>query len=65
MQKASEAGSKVKLRNDGDSGFAVSVGDRIAQAMIIPYPKVSFEEVLSETLTKTSRGAGGFGSTGA
>jgi dUTP pyrophosphatase len=55
---------KVKLRNDGDCKFNVSTGDRIAQAMILPYPKVSFEEVPSETLTKTARGDGGFGSTG-
>lgn len=38
------------------------VGDRIAQIMIIPYPRVQFEEV--EELSKTERGEGGFGSTG-
>lgn len=38
------------------------VGDRIAQAMIIPVPKVSFE--WAEELTQTERGANGFGSTG-
>lgn len=37
-------------------------GDRIAQAMIIPVPMVSFEWV--EELTATSRGTNGFGSTG-
>lgn len=39
-----------------------SVGDRIAQAMIIPYPRIEFQEV--DELTETKRGAGGFGSTG-
>lgn len=38
------------------------VGDRIGQLMIIPYPKVIFEEV--EELPKTNRGDGGFGSSG-
>ena len=37
-------------------------GDRIGQLMIIPYPKVQFEEV--EELSNSSRGEGGFGSTG-
>lgn len=38
-------------------------GDRIAQAMLVPYPRVSFIE--TDGLTETDRGAGGFGSTGA
>ena len=38
------------------------VGDRIAQAMIIPVERVSFE--LADELTDTERGSGGFGSTG-
>jgi dUTP pyrophosphatase len=38
------------------------VGDRIAQIMIIPYPKVVFSEV--NDLSSTDRGEGGFGSTG-
>lgn len=39
------------------------VGDRVGQIMIMPFPKVQFEE--SEELTETERGLGGFGSTGA
>lgn len=39
-----------------------SVGDRIGQIIIIPYPQIEFEEV--EELTKTERGNGGYGSTG-
>lgn len=38
------------------------VGDRIGQIVILPYPKIEFEEV--EELTITERGAGGYGSTG-
>lgn len=38
------------------------VGERIAQLVIMPYPKVEFEEV--EELSKTERGEGGHGSSG-
>ena len=38
------------------------IGDRIGQIIIMPYPKVEFEEV--EELSETERGTGGFGSTG-
>lgn len=38
------------------------VGDRICQIMILPYPKVTFNEV--DELSNTDRGEGGFGSTG-
>ena len=37
------------------------IGDRIAQLVILPYPKVSFVEV--DDLSETERGTGGFGST--
>ena len=40
----------------------VKKGDRIAQGIIVPIPKVEFEEV--EELSTTERGEGGFGSTG-
>jgi dUTP pyrophosphatase len=36
--------------------------ERIAQAVVLPLPRVFFEE--SVELEKTERGAGGFGSTG-
>lgn len=36
-------------------------GDRIAQACLVPVPRVEFE--VAEQLTLTERGAGGFGST--
>lgn len=38
-------------------------GDRVAQAMVIPVPRVTFHVV--EQLSLTERGAAGFGSTGA
>ena len=39
-----------------------AVGERIAQAMIIPVEQVIFDEV--DELSDTQRGSGGFGSTG-
>ena len=39
-----------------------NVGDRIGQLIIMPYPKVTLEEV--DELQSTDRGDGGFGSTG-
>ena len=38
------------------------LGDRIGQLIILPYPKIQFEEV--SELSETDRGAGGYGSTG-
>jgi dUTP pyrophosphatase len=38
-----------------------AVGDRVAQLLILPCPAVQFEKV--DELTKTQRGAGGFGHT--
>lgn len=38
------------------------VGDRIGQIIIMPYPAIEFKEV--ETLNKSDRGDGGYGSTG-
>ena len=38
------------------------VGDRVGQLIIIPYPKVEFEEV--EKLSDSDRGTNGYGSTG-
>ena len=38
------------------------LGERFAQLIIIPYPKIEFEDV--EELSETNRGSGGYGSTG-
>lgn len=56
---------KIKLTCDDRyvPTLGVQHGDRVAQAMLVPYPQVSFIE--TETLTATERGVGGFGSTGA
>lgn len=37
-------------------------GERVAQVIIIPYPKIEFTEV--DELSETERGTGGFGSSG-
>ena len=53
---------KVILANLGNEPFEVRRGERIAQLVPAPVLKASFRDV--ETLIETSRGAGGFGSTG-
>jgi dUTP pyrophosphatase len=40
----------------------IKPGDRIAQACLVPCPRVECEVV--DQLSETERGAGGFGSTG-
>jgi dUTP pyrophosphatase len=49
-----------KTRGFGSIDY--SIGDKIAQIIIIPYPPIEFQEV--EELNNTERGEGGFGSTG-
>lgn len=53
---------KVALLNHSDIPQTVSPGERIAQLVITPY--ITAEFVLSEELSQTARGGGGFGSTG-
>ena len=53
---------KVILANLGSEPFEVRRGARIAQLVPAPVLQSAFREV--ETLGETSRGAGGFGSTG-
>ena len=52
----------VALYNQSGEKRSVLHGERVAQLVIAPFLKVSFEE--SEELADTVRGAGGFGSTG-
>lgn len=52
----------LALNNSLDVPWPLGVGDRIAQLVVIPHLPTQYEEV--ETLDKTVRGAGGFGSTG-
>ena len=52
----------VALHNDTDNEQTINPGDRIAQMVLMPYIQMMFKEV--ESLDKTERGEGGFGSTG-
>jgi dUTP pyrophosphatase len=52
----------VILVNLGQAPVAVARGDRIAQLVVAPVARVSWNE--GDTLAETERGAGGFGSTG-
>ena len=53
---------KIILINLGKKLFVVKSGDRIAQMILCPVAKGKFKEV--RKLPKTTRGKGGFGSTG-
>lgn len=53
----------VALHNHGEVPQAIEPGDRIAQLVIAPVVQATFE--WTEDLDDTTRGAGGFGSTGA
>jgi dUTP pyrophosphatase len=53
---------RVGLVNLSDTKFTINPGERIAQLVISPVLPLEPEEV--KELTPTSRGAGGFGSTG-
>ena len=53
---------KVILINHGSEVFEIRRGDRIAQMVVAPVSAVTFTE--RESLDETTRGAGGFGSTG-
>ena len=44
------------------AGRRYEAGDRVGQIIILPYPRVEFCE--AESLAKSERGLGGFGSTG-
>lgn len=52
----------VGLLNTSDVDFTVNDGDRIAQLMFMPVLQANL--IVSDELSDTSRGAGGFGSTG-
>ncbi|KNY18761.1 deoxyuridine 5'-triphosphate nucleotidohydrolase [Shinella sp. SUS2] len=53
---------KVLLVNLGEEPFVIERGMRIAQMVIAPVTQVAVRE--AETASETTRGAGGFGSTG-
>ena len=54
---------KVTLRNDTVSGKRIKVGDRVAQLVIVPIVTPN-PVVVDDFQEKTSRGEGGFGSSG-
>lgn len=53
---------KVILINLGDKDFVINSGDRIAQMVVAPVTQATF--TITDKLSETDRGAGGFGSTG-
>jgi dUTP pyrophosphatase len=54
---------KVALLNtDASEPYAVQAGDRIAQLIVMPVPRVTFTRV--SDLPESARGQGGFGSSG-
>lgn len=53
---------KIILINLGDQDFTINNGDRIAQIVISNVIQGNF--CLTDSLTQTERGSGGFGSTG-
>lgn len=58
-----ELGVKLSAdQNTTGEGLRVEVGDRVAQAMVIKCEQVQF--TITDKLTPTERGTGGFGSTG-
>ncbi|MEZ7977126.1 MAG: dUTP diphosphatase, partial [Flavobacteriales bacterium] len=52
----------VILINHGSESFTIENGERIAQLIIAKFVQIDWDEVLD--LSTTSRGEGGFGSTG-
>jgi dUTP pyrophosphatase len=52
----------VILQNLGQEDYTIHVGDRIAQAVFVPYAPAQF--IYTDDLPISGRGTGGFGSTG-
>ena len=52
----------ILVNLDPNDDFQIKHGDRIAQLVILEVPPVTLEEV--DELSQTTRGAGGFGSSG-
>ena len=53
---------KFRVLSEGNN-HSYAKGDRVGQLLILPYPKIEFQEV--KKLETSDRGEGGFGSTGA
>ena len=54
---------KIIVYNQGITSLTIKDGDKIAQLVITKLPTYRIKEVKYEELSKTTRGAGGFGST--
>jgi dUTP pyrophosphatase len=52
----------VRLKNEGSEAFMVTLGDRVAQAMLLPVER--FDLVDADDIGTSERGTKGFGSTG-
>ena len=52
----------VAIHNHSNTDQSIEAGERMAQLVIVPYLRAEYE--LADTLSETSRGQGGFGSTG-
>lgn len=57
-----EDDNNVTARHIFDEGKNYNIGDRVAQMVIMTYPKIEFEEV--DELSETDRADGGYGSSG-
>ncbi len=55
---------KICLINLSNKAYTIQRGDRIAQILITPVPKVIWKEVETFTVSETARDTGGFGSSG-
>ena len=55
---------KIMLINHSRCNFKVNLGERVAQIIFHKKEDVNFIKVQESELSETSRGIGGFGSTG-
>lgn len=55
---------KVCLVNLSNQPYEIKEGDRIAQILITPVPKIIWNDVKEFTINETDRNTGGFGSSG-
>ncbi len=55
---------QVLIINHSDQDYTFQPGERIAQLVLVPIPRVEVEEVDELSAADTERGTGGFGSTG-
>ena len=55
---------KLLVENRKEEGIQVRSGERLAQLLILPVPRVDLRRVSASEIESTERGQGGFGSTG-